>query len=181
MNFRPFADGCWIVEAESIKDRRGCLAQTYDEKEFTGRGMHARWPIALQTTTRGCGAVRGMHWQVAPHAQAKLVRCIHGIVTDAIVDVRPASLTYGKPYTVDLSEENMRSLYIPEGFAHGFQCISEACVMLYSLTDIYDPRSARSFHCTDPAVRIPWPLPVMNLSEQDAAAPPLTHAVNHAY
>lgn len=180
MNFHALGDA-WIIAADRISDRRGHLLPTYSEAEFAERELNTRWPVQLQSTTRGCGNVRGMHWQVGPHSQAKLIRCLLGSVTDVIVDVRPGSPGYGKPQTVDLSEDNARSLYIPAGFAHGFQCISESCVVLYMLSDIYDPQSARAFHATDPAVAIRWPLPVMNLSEQDAAAPPLAHVVNRPY
>ena len=152
------------------------MIESYDETIFRDNGLNTKWVKQVQTMTHGCGVVRGMHWQTKPHEQVKLVRCISGYVMDVIVDVRPDSKGFGKPIQTELTGDNMNALYVPAGFAHGFQCVSEWCIMLYLLSDIYDLRSARTFYCEDKDVGIKWPLPVMRLSEADATAPILRNA-----
>lgn len=173
MNFKKHADG-WMVEPTVIRDSRGSLAQTYSAHEFEALGLNTHWPEQLQTVTRGCGSVRGMHWQETPHEQIKLVRCVVGWVLDVIVDIRPESADFGKPHYAELTGDDMRSLYIPAGYAHGFQCVSEYCIMHYCLSSPYNANAARRFHHADPAVGIRWPVLVMHVSEADAAAPMLS-------
>lgn len=181
MNFKKHADG-WIMETNSIRDVRGSLAQTYSASEFFDLGLNVYWAEQLQTVTSGCGNVRGMHWQEAPHEQIKLVRCVVGWVHDVIVDIRPESPDFGKPFYAELTAENGHALYIPAGYAHGIQCVSESCILHYCLSAPYNANAARRFHHADPAVGIRWPLLVMRVSEADASAPPLSsHAVNTAH
>lgn len=180
MRILPFGDA-FTIESVKHEDHRGHLAQCYDEQIFAVHGLNTQWKSQIQTVTRGCGVVRGMHWQAKPHEQIKVVRCVQGMVIDVIVDVRADSPNFGKYQTIELSGDDPKSLYIPAGFAHGFQCISEWCMIHYMLSDFYDRRTARSFYCEDPAVGIKWPLPVMKLSEQDASAPFLADVVHAAH
>lgn len=181
MNFRKHADG-WIVESNPIRDARGSLTKTYSAHEFHEMGLNTRWDEQIETLTSGCGNVRGMHWQESRHEQIKLVRCILGWVHDVIVDVRPESPNFGKWYSVELTDNNGHSLYIPAGYAHGFQCVSERCIMHYCLSSPYSESAGRRFHHADPVVGIKWPLLVMRVSEADASAPPLSsHAVHAAH
>lgn len=180
MNFIKHADG-WIVEPTIIRDARGTLAKTYDEREFQTLSLNTEWAEQLETTTAGCGIVRGMHWQDEPHEQIKLVRCVVGWVFDVIVDIRPDSPDFGKPHYAELTGGDMRSLYIPAGYAHGFQCVSESCIMHYCLSSPYNASASRRFHHADPAVGIKWPVLVMRVSEADASAPPLSDAVHAAH
>jgi dTDP-4-dehydrorhamnose 3,5-epimerase len=173
MNFEKHADG-WIIEPNIIRDARGSLTKTYDESEFAAKGLNTNWTEQLQTVTSGCGNVRGMHWQESPHEQIKLVRCVVGWVHDVIVDIRPESPNFGKPFYTELTSETMRSLYIPAGYAHGFQCVSESCIMHYCLSSPYNASASRRFHHADPEVGIKWPVLVMKTSDLDASAPPLS-------
>lgn len=172
MNFRKHADG-WIVEPTLFRDVRGSLAKTYDAREFMSLGLNTDWAEQLETVTR-CGNVRGMHWQESPHEQIKLVRCVLGWVFDVIVDIRPDSPYFGQAYSTELTDDNGHSLYIPPGYAHGFQCVSERCIMHYCLSSPYNASAARRFHYADPAVGIKWPVLVMRVSEADASALPLS-------
>jgi dTDP-4-dehydrorhamnose 3,5-epimerase len=117
--------------------------------------------------------VRHCAWQAEPLPEIKLVRCLAGRVHDVVVDVRPASPTFGQWQAFELSAQNMRSLYIPAGFAHGFQCLEDACELFYLMSEFYQADLARGLLCDDPQVGVKWPLPVVNLSLRDAALPRL--------
>jgi len=174
MKFHPTAfEGVLTVEPEPRHDERGFLARTYCEHAFDAHGLNTRWAQQNHTSTRQKGSVRGMHWQAEPLPEIKLVRCLVGRVLDVIVDVRPNSPTFGKWHAEELSAENMRALYIPAGFAHGFQCLEEHCELFYLMSEFYKPEGARGLRCDDPQIGIAWPLPVINLSPRDAALPRL--------
>lgn len=174
MKFVPTAlEGVLIVEPEPRRDDRGFLARTYCEREFAAQGLNTRWVQNNHTSTRQKGSVRGMHWQAEPMPEIKLVRCLAGRVLDVVVDVRPGSPTFGKWHAEELSAENMRALYIPAGFAHGFQCREESCELFYLMSEFYQPEMARGLRCDDPEVGIAWQLPVVNLSPRDATLPGL--------
>lgn len=174
MKFVPTAlEGVLIVEPEPRRDDRGFLARTYCEREFAAQGLNTRWVQQNHTATHQKGSVRGMHWQAEPLPEIKLVRCLAGRVLDVVVDVRPGSPTFGKWRAEELSAENMKALYIPAGFAHGFQCQEENCELFYLMSEFYQPEMARGLRCDDPEVGIAWPLPVLNLSPRDAALPGL--------
>ena len=174
MKFIPTTlDGVLVVEPEPRRDERGFLARTYCEKEFAADGLNTRWVQQNHTRTLGRGSVRGMHWQAEPLPEIKLVRCLAGRVLDVVVDVRPGSPTFGKWHAEELSAENMRSLYIPAGYAHGFQCLEDACELFYLMSEFYVPEMARGLNCRDAKTGVNWPLPVINLSPRDAALPDL--------
>lgn len=160
-----------IIEAEPREDARGFLARTYCEKEFALQGLNTRWVQHNHTLTRKCGTVRGMHFQAAPNPEIKLVRCLAGQVLDVVVDVRPESPTFGKWTSCELSPHALHTLYIPAGFAHGFQCLSDDCELLYLMSDFYQPELARGLRWNDSRVGIEWPLPVTGLSERDQELP----------
>ncbi len=164
-------EGVVIVEPEPRRDERGFLARSYCEREFATQGLNTRWVQQNHTRTLGTGSVRGLHWQAEPFPEIKLVRCLVGRVLDVVVDVRPGSPTFGKWHAEELSAENMRSLYIPAGFAHGFQCLEDACELFYLMSEFYVPEMARGLQCEDREIGIAWPLPVVNLSARDAALP----------
>lgn len=161
------------MEPEPRKDERGFLARTYCDREFSGHGLNTCWVQQNHTRTLGRGSVRGMHWQADPLPEIKLVRCLVGRVLDVVVDVRPGSPTFGRWHAEELSAENMRALYIPAGFAHGFQCLEDACELFYLMSEFYVPEMARGLNCQDEKTGIRWPLPVINLSPRDAALPGL--------
>lgn len=179
MKFLPTTlDGVLVVEPEPRKDERGFLTRTYCEREFAAQGLNTCWVQHNHTRTVGLGSVRGMHWQAVPKPETKLVRCAAGRVLDVIVDVRPESPTYGRWYAEELSAENMRALYIPAGFAHGFQCLEPACELYYLMSDFYVPELSRGLNCLDINVGVHWPLAVSNLSERDRNLPGLTIDLN---
>ena len=168
---RTAFDGVFIVEPEPRRDERGFLARTYCERAFSANGLNTQWVQQNHTQTFGLGSVRGLHWQAEPHPEIKLVRCLAGRVLDVIVDLRPNSPTFGRSLTEELSAQNMRALYIPAGFAHGFQCLADACELFYLMSDNYIGELARGIHCLDPKLSISWPFPVINLSPRDASLP----------
>ncbi len=155
------------------RDDRGFLARTYCEKEFASRGLNTRWVQQNHTRTKGGGSVRGMHFQADPLPEIKLVRCLSGAAWDVVVDVRPGSPTFGQWEAFLLTEENMRAVYIPAGFAHGFQCQAETCDLFYLMSEFYHESLARGLRWDDPDVRIAWPKPVINLSPRDLSLPSL--------
>jgi dTDP-4-dehydrorhamnose 3,5-epimerase len=170
--------GAWFVDLELHEDDRGFFARTWCVDEVAAQGLEttiAQWSISFNT---GRGTLRGMHWQEPPHAETKLVRCVRGAIYDVIVDLRPDSPTYRRWLGAELDEVNRRSLYIPEGFAHGFQTLSEGAEVLYGISERYAPESARGFRWDDPAVGIEWPPAAGErvISERDLSWPDLDAA-----
>ncbi len=165
--------GVFTVEPSPKGDARGFFARTYCEREFANQGLNTRWVQQNHTRTQGAGSVRGMHFQAEPHPEIKLVRCLAGEAWDVVVDVRPDSPTFGKWEAFHISAGNMRAVYIPAGFAHGFQCLSQECDLFYLMSDFYQEPLARGLRWNDAEVGINWPLPVINLSPRDQGLPSL--------
>ena len=168
---RTTLPGLWLIELELREDERGFLARTYCEKEFAALGLNTRWPQCNLTLTKKRGAIRGMHFQAEPKPEIKLIRCAAGKIFDVLVDVRRNSPTFGKWEGFELSAENRRQLYVPGGFAHGFQCLADNCEVFYQMSESYFPELARGLWWNDPAVGIGWPLPEATLSERDQKLP----------
>jgi len=165
--------GVHIVELQPFSDKRGWFARYYCKNEFEEIGHKKEWVQMNHSVTYDKGSIRGMHFQFAPYREIKLVRCIAGSVFDVVVDIRKDSATFLKWYGVNLSAENKRMLYIPEGFAHGFQCLSANCELLYHHSEFYRAEAESGIRYNDPAINIEWPLPVTTLSERDARHPHL--------
>lgn len=163
--------GCWLLAPERIADTRGFFARTFCEEEFAARGLHTRWVQHSVSFNAQAGTLRGMHYQAAPHAEIKLVRCTQGAIYDVALDLRPESPTHQKWTAVELSADNGRQLYIPEGCAHGFISLSGAAEVSYLLSVVYDVKSARGVRWNDPAFAIQWPLQPSLLSDRDAQWP----------
>ena len=165
--------GVYLLEREPRADERGWLERmfcTTDLAELLGsRGIVQ----VNRTLTRSKATVRGMHYQVQPSAEVKMVSCLRGAIFDVAVDLRRGSPTFLKWHAELVTEENRRTLFVPEGFAHGFQTVADDCEVLYFATAAYDPAAERGVHPLDPRVGIAWPLPVGRLSERDAAHPPV--------
>ncbi len=176
MKFTPAAvlSGVWIIDLEPREDERGFLARTFCEEEFAAHGLVTRWPQCNLTLTRHRGTVRGMHFQAEPQPEIKLIRCAAGAIHDVLVDVRPGSKTFGRWEAFELSARNRRQLYVPGGFAHGFQCLAEDCEVFYQMSAAYVPALARGLRHDDPSVDIQWPLPVVQVSERDRLLPLLS-------
>lgn len=173
-------DGLMIVQRKKLEDARGFLQRVYDQQALSTILAGRQLAQINHTLTRLRGTVRGMHWQRAPHAEAKLILCLRGEVFDVAVDVRPQSPTYLRWHAEVLSAANGRALFIPEGFAHGFQAMTDDCELLYLHTAAYAPHAEAGAHPLDVALAISWPLPVTNLSARDASHPPLGPAPSEA-
>lgn len=160
-------DGLTLVQRKAIEDQRGFLSRFYCADEFREAGLYK--PIAQinHTLTRSKGAVRGLHFQYSPHAEAKLVSCLQGEIFDVAVDLRCGSPTFLQWHGVKLSALNRQSLLIPEGFAHGFQTLTEDCELIYLHTASYQPEAEGALNVTDPKIGITWPLTIADLSERD--------------
>jgi len=163
--------GAFVVELEPIEDERGFFARSFCEREFSERGLAARFVQCNVSFNRSKGTLRGMHYQAEPHPEAKLVRCTAGAIFDVIVDIRPDSPTIYKWFGTDLSASNRRMLYIPAGFAHGFQCLVDGAEVFYQMSEFYHPECAGGLRWDDPRLGIEWPLPDPTVSQRDRAYP----------
>lgn len=159
--------GAYVIEPQLLQDERGFFARSWCQREFEAHGLTSKVVQANLSYNRRKGTLRGMHYQLAPHEEAKLVRCTRGAILDVIVDVRPASSTAGQWIGVELTAENHRMLYVPEGFAHGFQTLADDTEVTYQVTEFYTPGAERGIRYDDPALAIEWPLEVTMISEKD--------------
>ena len=149
--------GALVIDLEQLEDERGFFARCWSEVEFADRGLNPRSVETNISFNRKAGTLRGMHFQIAPHAQPKLVRCTAGAIYDVIIDLRPESVTFKHWIAVELTAANRRQLYIPEGFAHGFQTLVDNTEVLYQMSAPYVAESARGVRWNDPAFDIDWP------------------------
>jgi dTDP-4-dehydrorhamnose 3,5-epimerase len=163
--------GAYLVDPERIEDGRGFFARTWCRDEFERHGLDPRLVQCNVSYNRLRGTLRGMHYQVRPHEEVKLVRCTQGAIHDVIIDLRPDSPTYRQSVAAELTAENRRMLYIPAGFAHGFQTLADATEVFYQMSETFHPESARGVRYDDPALSIAWPLEAVNVSEKDRAYP----------
>jgi dTDP-4-dehydrorhamnose 3,5-epimerase len=171
---RTKLDGLWLIELELREDERGFLARTYCDTEFSAQGLNTHWPQCNLTLTRRRGMLRGMHYQADPKPEIKLIRCAAGAIFDVLVDVRRNSPTFGKWEGFELTSQNRRMLYVPGGFAHGFQCLTDNCEVFYQMSVSYYPDLARGLRFNDSQIGIQWPIPNPTLSERDRNLPRLT-------
>jgi dTDP-4-dehydrorhamnose 3,5-epimerase len=163
--------GSYIIELQPFSDERGWFARFYCKNEFKQIGHEKEWVQLNHSATYKKGAIRGMHFQKPPHSEIKMVRCIAGAVFDVIVDLRKNSATFLKWFGAELSAENKKMIYIPEGFAHGFQCLTDNCELIYHHTEFYAPAAEAGIKYDDPKIDIEWGLPVTTISQRDAAHP----------
>jgi dTDP-4-dehydrorhamnose 3,5-epimerase len=168
--------GLKIIERLRLSDERGFLTRMFCSEELASFGWAK--PIAQinHTLTRRPGAVRGLHLQLSPHRETKLVSCISGEAWDVVVDLRRDSPSFMKCFGANLSAENGRALLIPEGLAQGFQVMIADCELLSLTTCAYHPESESGIHFGEPRIGIPWPLPITELSARDRSLPPLSQA-----
>ena len=175
MKFTPTPlAGVWLIEPELRADERGFFARLWCPRELAARGLN---PALAQTSVsfnHRAGTVRGMHWQAQPHAEAKLVRASRGAIWDVAVDLRPQSPTRLQSVGFELSADNRRMLYIPEGCAHGFQTLTDSAEVTYEISTFYDAASGRGARPDDPLLGLTWPLPVTVISSRDQEWPPLS-------
>jgi dTDP-4-dehydrorhamnose 3,5-epimerase len=163
--------GVLIVEAEVHRDVRGLFTRTWSEREFREHGCDPAVVECNVSFNHRAGTLRGMHYQAAPHAQVKVVRCTRGAVWDAVIDLRPGSPTFKKYIGVELTARNHRQVYIPGGIAHGFITLEDDTEVFYQMGSAYDGPSSRGVRWNDPAFGIRWPMPVTVILDRDASYP----------
>ncbi|WP_076860636.1 dTDP-4-dehydrorhamnose 3,5-epimerase [Bradyrhizobium mercantei] len=169
--------GAYLVQLEPLHDHRGFFARTFCVEEFATHGLEIGYPQHSISYSARKGTLRGMHHQRDPHREATLVRCTKGVILDVIVDIRPDSSTFCRWQKFELSSANGHQLYIPKGFAHGFQTLCDDVEVSYLISTPYEPGSADGIRYDDPALGIEWPLPIMEISEKDLHWPPFAHSV----
>lgn len=185
--------GAFLIDIEQHQDTRGFFARTFCQKEFSDRvGAASRREATppeyrgLKPTIAQCnvafnykkGTLRGMHYQVAPATEVKLVRCIHGAIYDVIIDLRPESPTYKLHIGVELTAENHRALYVPEMFAHGYQTLTDDAEVVYQMSEFYAPDYQRGLRYDDPSFGIEWALPITEISDKDISWSPFKSVVS---
>ena len=164
-------NGAFIIEPERLEDERGFFARTWCRREFEVRGLNPNMAQCDISFNKKRGTLRGMHYQGKPHEEAKLVRCTMGAIYDVIIDLRPGSATVSQWVAVELTSENRLMLYIPEGFANGFQTLEDHTEVLYQISEFYAPEYARGIRWNDPAFAIQWPEDQRILSDRDKNYP----------
>jgi dTDP-4-dehydrorhamnose 3,5-epimerase len=163
--------GAYVIDLERWEDVRGFFARAFCRHEFEAHGLK---PIIAQANVahnRQKGTVRGMHFQIPPATETKLVRCTRGAILDIIVDLRPESPTYLQHVSVELNEDNQRALYVPERFAHGYQVLCDQTDTSYEVGEFYSPPHERALRYDDPHLGLTWPLPMTVISDKDRNAP----------
>ncbi|MCH9651625.1 MAG: dTDP-4-dehydrorhamnose 3,5-epimerase [Deltaproteobacteria bacterium] len=163
--------GAFVVEVERLSDDRGFFARTFCQRDFEAQGLSPATAQCNISFNHRKGTVRGLHFQQPPHEEAKVVRVTRGAIFDAIVDLRPSSPTFLEVFAITLSAEKRNQLYIPKGFAHGFQTLEDDSEVFYQMSDFFQPGAARGYRWNDPAFAIEWPLEVTVISERDQELP----------
>jgi dTDP-4-dehydrorhamnose 3,5-epimerase len=163
--------GAYIIELERVNDERGFFARAFCRQQFEQHGLNSSVAQCNISFNRKKGTLRGMHYQVAPYSEAKLVTCVAGSIYDVIIDLRAESATYRQWLAVELSASARSMLYIPEGFAHGFQTLEDNTEVFYQMFQFYEPAAGRGVRWDDPAFGIKWPEGPRTLSERDKSYP----------
>lgn len=165
--------GAYTIELEKRGDERGFFARLFCEREFGENGLETRFVQINNSLTAKRGTLRGLHYQLPPAAEVKVVRCIKGALWDVILDLRAGSTTFGKWFACELSAENRRMMYVPRGFAHGFVTLSDETEAVYLVSAHYSPENERGVRFDDPLHGIAWPTEVSEVSQKDRAWPDL--------
>ncbi len=163
--------GAFLIEMEPKTDDRGFFARSWCRDEFSTRGLNTQIVQCNVGFSDRAGTLRGIHYQQAPHAEAKVVRCTRGAVYDVMIDLRPDSTTFGEWHACELSVENRLMIYIPEGFGHGYQTLADETEIFYQTSEFYHPESAVGVRFDDPAFSIDWPVQVTAISDTDRSWP----------
>jgi dTDP-4-dehydrorhamnose 3,5-epimerase len=166
----PLQDS-FLIEPAILRDERGFFMRTFCDKEFARANLNPKFVQCSLSFNEKRGTVRAFHFQVEPHAEAKLVRCQRGAIWDVIIDLRAPSPTFQRHFAVRLDAEKGYSLYIPEGFAHGFQTLEDNTEVFYQISTPFEPAAARGIRFDDPFFNISWPLPVSAISKKDQSYP----------
>lgn len=161
--------GAYVIHPERLEDERGFFARSWCQKEFEQHGLNYRLVQCNISFNRHTGTLRGMHYQVEPREEAKLVRCTRGAIFDVVVDLRPESATFREYVGLPLSAENRTMLYVPKKFAHGFITLEDNTEVFYQMSEFYAPECARGFRWNDRSFNIKWPLEATVISERDSS------------
>lgn len=148
--------GAYVIEIEPISDNRGFFARSWCQQEFSDRGLNSNLVQCNISFNAKKATLRGMHYQAKPHEEAKLVRCTRGAIYDVIIDIREDSSTFKSWCAIELSAENCKMLYVPEGFAHGFQTLEDNTEVFYQMSNFYHPESAKGIRWDDPTLAVDW-------------------------
>jgi len=159
--------GAYVIEIEKLTDERGFFARSWCRKEFEAHGLKSGVVQANVSYNIKKGTLRGMHYQITPYEETKLVRCTRGAIYDVIIDLRPDSVTYKKWFGIELTENNYKMLFVPEKFGHGFQALKDDTEVTYQVSQLYTPGAERGIRANDPVFNIDWPLEVKVISEKD--------------
>jgi dTDP-4-dehydrorhamnose 3,5-epimerase len=159
--------GAFLIDLEKRGDERGFFARAFCEREFAGHGLMTRIVQANNSLSAQKGTLRGMHYQLAPKAETKVVRCLRGALHDIILDLRPDSSTFGQSFGTDLTAENRRMMYVPKGFAHGFITLADDTEAFYLVDEFYAPECERGVRWNDPRFTILWPAQPVVISDKD--------------
>ena len=160
--------GAFVIEPERFDDERGFFARTWCQEEFAAHGLSTRLVQCNISYNKHAGTLRGMHYQIAPHQEVKLVRCTHGAIYDVILDLRPQSPTYLQHVGVTLTADLQNALYVPVDFAHGFITLTDDAEVFYQMSEYYAPQAARGLRWNDPTFAIEWPVAPTTIAERDA-------------
>lgn len=171
-------EGARVIELERREDERGFLARLFCEREFAAAGLETRFVQINNSASLRKGIVRGLHYQVPPHAEVKVMRVIRGAIFDVIVDVRRDSPTFGRWFGAELTAANRLMMYAPRGFAHGFMSLTDDVEVIYMASSFYAPGSERGVRFDDPRVGISWPIPPREVTDKDRSWPDLDPAIH---
>ncbi|MCZ6800222.1 MAG: dTDP-4-dehydrorhamnose 3,5-epimerase [Nitrospirae bacterium] len=163
--------GAFLIDLEKLEDSRGFFARTWCQREFETHGINFKLVQCNVSYNKGKGILRGMHFQSSPHEEAKLICCIKGAIFDVIIDLRPGSPTFSQHITAVLTAENRRMIYVPEGFAHGFQTLQDDTEIFYQMSEYYAPEYAKGVRWSDPVFGIQWPDDERVISDRDQSYP----------
>jgi dTDP-4-dehydrorhamnose 3,5-epimerase len=164
--------GAFVIDVKPLEDERGFFARSFCMREFEEHGLETLTAQCNLSFNQRAGTLRGMHYQLPPAAEAKLVRCLRGAIWDVIIDLRPDSPSYLRHFGVRLDDENRRALYVPPLFAHGYQALVDGAEVSYQVSEFYTPGQERGLRFDDPAFAIEWPVPVTVVSEKDRSWAP---------
>lgn len=160
-------EGVYLVEPERRRDERGYFARVFCEQEFSRRGLAARFVQVNESRSAAKGTLRGLHYQLPPRAETKMIRCVKGALHDVVLDLRTGSPTFGRSFGAELSAENGLMMYVPKGFAHGFVTLSDDVEALYLVDEFYAPELERGIRWNDPSFDLVWPIAPVVMSEKD--------------
>ena len=163
--------GAYVIETEPVADERGLFARTWCEREFAAHNLETRIAQCSTSFNPKSGTLRGMHYQVEPLAETKIVRCTRGAIHDVIIDLRRDSPTFRRHFAIVLTESDRKIVYVPKGFAHGFQTLEDDTEVFYQISEFYSPQHGRGVRWDDPAFGIRWPDAVRRIGDRDRSYP----------